>query len=225
MQVTIYTSSHTDSSFCTDAKSYLTSKGITFTEKDVYKDKAALEEMLTKSDKFSGVPFTHVVKDDGSEHKLKGFTKEEYDKVFVSAEANTSASTAPTTPTGQTTAQAPIPPVTGAASSTATTTMPMPGVASEPPAPTAPAPAMTSAPAPTPAAPLDSEAKSRIDSLLSDLQAKTEPAVAPAATEVPPAPVSPVAPTPTPPNISSSANQPIAPTGGDLPKIPDFPGK
>lgn len=77
MQITIYTI--TDCPFCKKEKEYLTSLGFTFTEKNLEVNRQFLEEMMVASDKFAGVPFTLITKDDGTSVKLKGFTKEEFD--------------------------------------------------------------------------------------------------------------------------------------------------
>ena len=47
-------------------KDYLTSKSIAFTEKLVDMDEASQKEMSEVSGGFLGVPFTLVVKDDGT---------------------------------------------------------------------------------------------------------------------------------------------------------------
>lgn len=77
MKITIYTIP--DCTFCTQEKEYLTSKGLQFEEKNVQANKDVLAEMLNLSDKFAGVPFTVIIDDSGKEHKLKGFTKAEFD--------------------------------------------------------------------------------------------------------------------------------------------------
>lgn len=85
MKVTIYTIA--ECPFCTQEKEYLTQKGIVFEEKNVATHKEFLQEMLGISDNFAGVPFTHVVKDDGSEVGFKGFTKEEFEQVLFGGQA------------------------------------------------------------------------------------------------------------------------------------------
>ncbi len=56
-------------------KDYLTEKKIAYTEKLVDQDEAAKEEMMGKSKGFLGVPFTVVVKNDGTEENIIGFDK------------------------------------------------------------------------------------------------------------------------------------------------------
>lgn len=80
MKVTIYTINNCG--FCAQEKEYLTSKSIPFEEKNIETRREYLSEMLEKSDKFAGVPFTLIEKDDGTIVKLKGFTKEEFDGTF-----------------------------------------------------------------------------------------------------------------------------------------------
>lgn len=86
MTVTIYTISNDQ--FCTAEKEYLTSKGIQFAEKNIESNREFLSEMLAASDNFSGVPFTIIVKDDGSTVKLKGFTKEEFESALSGVSAS-----------------------------------------------------------------------------------------------------------------------------------------
>lgn len=81
MKVTIYTI--TDCPFCKAEKDYLKERGIAFDEKNLESNKAYLPEMLEASDKFAGVPFTTVSKDDGTVVKLRGFTKEEFDESLM----------------------------------------------------------------------------------------------------------------------------------------------
>jgi len=80
MTITLYTIA--SSPFCTQAKDYLTAKNLAFVERDVEHNKDNLNEMLTVSDHFTGVPFVHVVMDDTTEVGLKGFTEHEFDDVF-----------------------------------------------------------------------------------------------------------------------------------------------
>ena len=83
-------------------KEYLNSKLLPFTEKDVEKSKDALTEMLHLSDNFAGVPFTHIIKDDGGEIKLKGFTKGEFDEALLTGPVD-QPQTSSAIPTDQTT--------------------------------------------------------------------------------------------------------------------------
>lgn len=213
MKVTVYTSSHTDSPFCKAELEYLKSKNITFEERDVYKEAANLSEMMSLSENFSGVPFTILTLDDGTEHKLKGFTGQEFDKVLMPAD----------TVSGVT---ATVPPVVTAPTVLEPT--------STTPASTAPplrSPSFEGQAAPVaPASPIDTEAKSRIDSLLSDLQLKSSNTTpfgqgvsSPAPLPSTPPVVPPVAGSTTT-TTTTTAPAPSTPSG-ELPNIPNFPGK
>lgn len=63
-------------------KDYLTSKGKPFTEKLVDLDEAAQKEMGEASDGFLGVPFTSIIKDDGTRETVLGFDKGKIDSVL-----------------------------------------------------------------------------------------------------------------------------------------------
>ena len=71
MQVTIY--STTTCPFCKMLKDYLASKNIAFTEKLVDIDEAAREEMSAVSGGLLGVPFTLIIRDDGTKETILGF--------------------------------------------------------------------------------------------------------------------------------------------------------
>jgi glutaredoxin len=63
-------------------KDYLTSKGITYTEKLVDMDEAAQKEMGAVSGGFLGVPFTSIVKDDGTKATVLGFDQGKINSVL-----------------------------------------------------------------------------------------------------------------------------------------------
>lgn len=63
-------------------KDYLTSKSFAFTEKLVDTDEAAQKEMAEVSGGFLGVPFTVIVKDDGSRETVLGFDQGKLNKVL-----------------------------------------------------------------------------------------------------------------------------------------------
>ena len=71
MQITIY--STTTCPYCKMLKDFLTAKGVAFTEKLVDTDEEAQKEMAAASGGFLGVPFTSVVKDDGTKDTVLGF--------------------------------------------------------------------------------------------------------------------------------------------------------
>lgn len=110
MQITVYTIK--DCPFCKEEKDYLTTHNLPFTEKNVEEKKEYLEEMLKLSDNFAGVPFTEVVKDDGTKMGLKGFTKDEFDEGLGFVEkAVTQPQAVSTVPGVQPVAPSPVPPV------------------------------------------------------------------------------------------------------------------
>lgn len=80
MQVTVYTT--TTCPYCKMLKGYLSEKGISYTEKLVDQDAAAQEEMMKASGGFMGVPFTVVIKDDGTKMSIKGFDKGKVDETL-----------------------------------------------------------------------------------------------------------------------------------------------
>lgn len=56
-------------------KDYLKEKGMAFTEKLVDQDDGAKQEMMAASNGFLGIPFTVIVKDDGTKETVIGFDK------------------------------------------------------------------------------------------------------------------------------------------------------
>jgi len=73
MQIIVY--STTTCPYCKMLKDYLKEKNISFSEKLVDMDDAAQKEMETVSGGFLGVPFTSIIKDDGSKETVLGFDK------------------------------------------------------------------------------------------------------------------------------------------------------
>lgn len=63
-------------------KDYLASKKIGFTEKLVDTDDAAQKEMGEVSGGFLGVPFTSIVKDDGTRENILGFDRGKINSVL-----------------------------------------------------------------------------------------------------------------------------------------------
>jgi glutaredoxin 3 len=80
MQITVY--STTTCPYCKLLKDYLTGKGLTFVEKLVDQDDSAKEEMAKESNGFFGVPFTLVVKEDGTKETIVGFDKGRMNEVL-----------------------------------------------------------------------------------------------------------------------------------------------
>ena len=63
-------------------KDYLSKNNIIFEEKLVDQNETAREEMKAKSQGFQGVPFTIIVKDDGTEEGIIGFNKGKINQVL-----------------------------------------------------------------------------------------------------------------------------------------------
>lgn len=63
-------------------KDYLKEKNFTFSEKLVDQDDAAREEMMASSDGFLGVPYSVIVKDDGTKETVIGFDKGKLNSVL-----------------------------------------------------------------------------------------------------------------------------------------------
>lgn len=80
MKITVYTI--TDCEFSKQEKEYLKSHNLQFEEKNLETNKEFLTEMLAVSNNFAGTPVTKIEKDDGKIEVLKGFTKEDFDKVL-----------------------------------------------------------------------------------------------------------------------------------------------
>lgn len=79
-QITIY--STTSCPYCKMLKDYLVQKGKTFTEKLVDVDEVAQKEMMAVSGGFLGVPFTVIVKDDGTKDSVIGFDKGKINQIL-----------------------------------------------------------------------------------------------------------------------------------------------
>ncbi len=63
-------------------KDYLKEKNLSFTEKLVDLDETAKTEMTASSGGFLGVPFTLIVKDDGTKETVVGFDKGKLEQVL-----------------------------------------------------------------------------------------------------------------------------------------------
>lgn len=80
MQITVY--STTTCPFCNMLKDYLDQKGLSYTEKLVDQNEVAREEMTAASGGFLGVPFTVIIRDDGTKETVVGFDKGRLDQVI-----------------------------------------------------------------------------------------------------------------------------------------------
>ncbi len=80
MHVIVYTT--TTCPYCKMLKDYLSEKKISYTEKLVDQDDLAREEMANASGGFLGVPFSLVVKDDGSKNTIIGFDKNRVNEIL-----------------------------------------------------------------------------------------------------------------------------------------------
>lgn len=80
MMITIY--STTTCPYCKMLKDYLKEKNLSFTEKLVDLDETAKTEMTASSGGFLGVPFTLIVKDDGTKETVVGFDKGKLEQVL-----------------------------------------------------------------------------------------------------------------------------------------------
>jgi len=80
LNVTVY--STTTCPYCKMLKDYLTQKNVNFQEKLVDQDLEAQKEMLELSGGFLGVPFTLLIKSDGSKETIIGFDKGRFDNVL-----------------------------------------------------------------------------------------------------------------------------------------------
>jgi len=80
MQVMIY--STTTCPYCQMLKDYLSANSIAFTEKIIDQDEAARDEMAKESGGFLGVPFSVIVKDDGTKETVIGFDKGKINQVL-----------------------------------------------------------------------------------------------------------------------------------------------
>lgn len=173
MKITLYTIA--DCPFSKQEKEYLSSHTLTFEEKNLETNREFLTEMLAVSNNFAGTPVTKVEKDDGQIAILKGFTKEEFDKLLgFSVEPAKPVEVAP----AQVVAPTPpapvveIPPVTVDA-------VPIPTPV--------PVPVVETPPASPPAAPVQPVAPDPLANVLSSLEQQVNavptppsPAVAPA---------------------------------------------
>ncbi|HLL60232.1 MAG TPA: glutaredoxin family protein [Candidatus Nitrosocosmicus sp.] len=239
MQITVYTIK--DCPFCKAEKDFLTSHNIPFTEKNVEENREALAEMLEVSDKFAGVPFTMIVKDDGTKVPLKGYTQSEFEQALGIQTATAAPSTTPVVNQAAPaeSVAAPIqqePSEPNMAVANAGITLPMDSTPAEPapvmpPPPVMPEPPMVepTVPATTPE-PTNNELQGVLNNLVSMSGAtETTNPDEPSSTvdhpvEAPPMPGMPQPPVPQPPTPvePSPTNDQGTPNPG-VPNIPDLP--
>jgi len=79
-KITVYTISSCP--FSQQEKDYLKANNLPFEEKNLEQNREWLTEMLTVSNNFAGTPVTKIEDENGQITILKGFTKEEFDKVL-----------------------------------------------------------------------------------------------------------------------------------------------
>lgn len=80
MKVTIYSTATCP--YCKMLKDYLSEHNVSFEEKKVDSDDAAKREMMDASGGFLGVPFTLIVKEDGSRETVIGFDKNKINQIL-----------------------------------------------------------------------------------------------------------------------------------------------
>lgn len=80
MRISFYT--YPGCQFCAQAREYFKKHNISYEEKDIKEKREYLQELLDRSEGFSGVPFVYIEKDDATTASLKGFTESEYNEVF-----------------------------------------------------------------------------------------------------------------------------------------------
>lgn len=107
-KITVYTVSNCV--FSQQEKDYLKANNLPYEEKNLEAKREYLTEMLAISDNFAGTPVTKIEKDDGEVVVLKGFTKEEFDKVLglektESMSVSAKAPSAPSASQGKTPAE------------------------------------------------------------------------------------------------------------------------
>lgn len=63
-------------------KDYLAAKNVVFVEKLVDQDELARDEMMKESGGFLGVPFSVIVKNDGTKETVVGFDRGKLEKII-----------------------------------------------------------------------------------------------------------------------------------------------
>lgn len=221
-KITVYTVSNCV--FSQQEKDYLKANNLPYEEKNLEAKREYLTEMLAISDNFAGTPVTKIEKDDGEVVVLKGFSKEEFDKVLglektesmsVSAKAPSAPSASQGKTPAETVASTPsqsTPPSSPAALPTEPKTESPSGQAPQappaPPTPSQPEQVSSSPPVSSLASPSQSRPDQSLKSVLDDLRVKSE-------TNQPPANQ--------PPVDQPQTGQSSSGSDSNLPKIPDFP--
>jgi len=189
MKITVYTIS--DCQYSKQEKDYLKSHNLPYEEKNLEANKEFLTEMLAVSNNFAGTPVTKIEKDDGQISVLKGFTKEEFDKVLgfevkkpEETTKPTPVQTAPTLDVPQPPKPiepVPVEPVTEPIKTESEVIKPI-----ETPAPMPISPPPVDMP---PVPPVENPQKQQLDSILNNLEKKADlPPANPAEVTPPPAP-------------------------------------
>lgn len=80
MQLTVFTTGGCP--YCLMLKDYLNSKSIAFVEKLVDQNEEAKKEMIAISNGFMGVPFSVIMKDDGTKETIIGFDKGKLNQIL-----------------------------------------------------------------------------------------------------------------------------------------------
>lgn len=80
MLVKVY--STTTCPYCKMLKEYLAGHNVAFNEVLVDEDEAGREEMMAASGGFLGVPFTVIIRDDGTKETVLGFDKNKINQVL-----------------------------------------------------------------------------------------------------------------------------------------------
>lgn len=124
-KITIYTISSCP--FSQQEKEYLKANNLSFEEKNLEQNREWLTEMLTIANNFAGTPVTKIEDENGQITVLKGFTKEEFDKILGITPAK------PEPDLSSLNAQMPVPPQ-NPASSSPPPPPPPPSSQSQPPA-------------------------------------------------------------------------------------------
>jgi len=165
MKITIYTISGCP--FSKEEKEYLQSKSIAFEEKNLETNREYLTEMLAASNNFAGTPVTKIEKDDGQVVVVKGFDKDELQKLMTPA-VQMQQPDEPAQPQAPQQTPPPQPSVPPAPQPTPTPPPPTPPTTPEPETPSMP----EMPPVPTPPTQQTGANDDALSAILKDLQSK-----------------------------------------------------